>query len=268
MIGFLVLIYILVFCFGTAVGSFLNVVADRFERAQSINGRSFCEFCKQTLRWFELIPLLSFLFQKGKCRRCQKKLSFQYPLAEFFTGVSFVLVFYKIFGLINESVFLSFSFGGNLLSNFISLLAIVFPFVITSLLIVIFIYDLKHKIIPNFFSYTFSFLSLLVPIYLTTQGSMSTNELLLYFLAGPILAFPFAFLWFISRGRLMGLGDAKFILGIGWLFGISLGVSALMIAFWSGAIVGVFLIAFHKIKASHWGQRTLSGGKNELTMKS
>jgi len=90
--------YLFLFIFGLAIGSFLNVVSLRFQPGQRlldlriINGRSHCPHCQKTLRWYELIPLLSFIVQFGKCRHCKKKLSLQYPLVEFLSGLIFVSV--------------------------------------------------------------------------------------------------------------------------------------------------------------------------------
>ena len=73
---------------GLAIGSFLNVLIDRLPRGENvITGRSICDHCKKTLRWHELVPLLSFILQRGECRRCRKRLSWQYPLIELITGV-------------------------------------------------------------------------------------------------------------------------------------------------------------------------------------
>lgn len=84
---------IVVVLFGICVGSFLNVLIDRLPKGKNvITGRSVCDHCKKKLRWFELIPLLSWVLQGGRCRRCHKKLSVQYPLIELVTGVGFVLL--------------------------------------------------------------------------------------------------------------------------------------------------------------------------------
>jgi len=102
------------------------------------------------------------------------------------------------------------------------------------------VYDLKHKIIPNGFVYAFiliSFLNLFISPYLGMELP-SKMELL----AGPILAIPFVLLWFFSRGTWMGLGDGKLALGIGWMLGITKGISAILVAFWAGAIVGIILL--------------------------
>ena len=81
------------FVLGTLIGSFLNVVALRYNTGMTVNGRSKCFSCGKNLSWFELFPVLSFLFQKGACRKCKSKISWQYPLIETLSGIIFVMIF-------------------------------------------------------------------------------------------------------------------------------------------------------------------------------
>ena len=100
----------LLFVLGLAVGSFLNVLIDRIPQGQSpFKGRSYCDKCKKTLKWYDMIPVLSFLILKGKCRYCRTHISFYYPLVEFITGVMFVIVFAYVYGLRSTDYGLSFS---------------------------------------------------------------------------------------------------------------------------------------------------------------
>ena len=125
-----ILIYFSVFLFGLAVGSFLNCIIYRLETNQSfVRGRSFCPYCHHILSWQDLIPLLSFLILKGKCRYCQRPISFQYPLIEMATGIIFV------------------SIPGQLL--FFDSLNTLFYWIISCSLVIIFVYDLKYYIIPD-----------------------------------------------------------------------------------------------------------------------
>src|SRR5574343_2050011 len=84
---------ILSFVFGAIVGSFLNVVSLRFNTGVGLGGRSKCMSCGTGLTWKELVPIFSFLFQRGACKKCKSKISWQYPLVEFVAGVIFVLIF-------------------------------------------------------------------------------------------------------------------------------------------------------------------------------
>jgi len=233
------LIFIFVFLLGTIIGSFLNVVIFRFNTGKTIvTGRSMCMTCSRELRWYELIPVLSFLIQSGKCRRCAAKISHQYPLVEVLTGVMFALVAYKFLSVLYVSYWMY-------------LFLVVLYVFIFSLLIVISVYDLRHKIIPDRLAFIFIFISfltifinpsLLGPVFvLPTFGAL---------IAGPLFALPFVALWYFSKGRLMGLGDGKLIFGIGWLLGISAGVFALILSFWVGTIVSLLLMAVYRKKVN------------------
>lgn len=231
------LIFVFIFLLGTIIGSFLNVVIFRFNTGRTVTkGRSICMNCNRNLRWYELIPVLSFLFQLGKCRRCASKISHQYPIVELITGVVFVLISYKFLPI------LFISYGAYLL------LTTLFVFLF-SLLIVISVYDLHHKIIPNKLVYLFiavSFFSLFVNSSFGTHLFIFPNYSAL--IAGPLLALPFVALWFFSKGRLMGLGDGKLILGIGWMLGLLQGVFAIIVSFWIGTAISVFLLILYKNK--------------------
>ena len=97
------MIYALIFVFGTIIGSFLNVVILRYGTGKSFaKGSSQCFSCGKKLSWYELVPILSFLFQKGKCKGCGSKISWQYPLIETITGVLFLLIFNLQFSIFNE----------------------------------------------------------------------------------------------------------------------------------------------------------------------
>jgi prepilin signal peptidase PulO-like enzyme (type II secretory pathway) len=182
--------------------------------------------CAKTLDWHELIPIISFLVQKGKCSKCQSKISFQYPLVEFLTGFVFVMIFQSM-----------------PLNTTIDLVSIIYYWVIFSILIMISFYDIRHKIIPDGPIYTFIALSLLSPII--SSGSLDFG-IILSVLSGLILSAPFALLWILSDGRLMGLGDAKIVLGLGIMLGLAQGLAAVLLAFWSGAIFSIILLLFRK----------------------
>ena len=246
------------FVFGTIIGSFLNVVILRFHTGVSLGGRSGCFSCGKKIPWHDLVPILSFLRLRGRCRSCRSKLSVQYPLVEFITGLLFLGVFFKYVS--------SFSF----LSEFYTLYSLFYlDLAVLSLLVVIAVYDLRHKIIPDLLVFLFGAMSL-VRLFISSVIFTSPHfPNALDLLAGPVLALPIAFLWFVSGGKWIGLGDAKLALGIGWFLGFSLGVSALVLGFWFGAIVGVFLICLSKLSDFRLFYRLLlKVGGRRLTMKS
>lgn len=231
-----ILIFVFIFVFGTIIGSFLNVVIYRLNTGKNIvNDRSICMTCNRTLRWYELVPIFSYLIQSGKCRRCKDIISHQYPLVEFGTGIIFILVAYHFLPVLIFS-----------LISYI-LLTSLFVFIF-SILIVISVYDIRHKIIPDKLVYLFAIVSFFsIFVNYTGIGQIFIIPSISYFLSGPLLALPFALIWLVSQGKWMGLGDAKLMLGIGWMLGIFLGLSAMIISFWIGSIVGLLIMFFsHK----------------------
>src|SRR3972149_5315706 len=91
------IILIAFFIFGLIIGSFLNVVVYRLRDAETLLGRSFCRHCKHQIRWYDNIPLLSFILLRGECRDCQNKISWQYPAVELMTGALFALIGFLFF---------------------------------------------------------------------------------------------------------------------------------------------------------------------------
>ncbi len=190
---------IFIFLLGLAVGSFLNVVICRLETKEPIiTGRSHCPKCGAVLKWFDLIPILSFLLQRGRCRYCNKKISFQYPAVELTTGLLFLII-----------------------SDW-------FNIVIACFLIIIFVYDLKHYLIPDKIIFPAIFLALI----------FNWSNILSAVLASGF----FLSLVLISQGKWMGLGDVKLAALMGLILGWPNICLALFLAFMSGAIVGVGLI--------------------------
>jgi leader peptidase (prepilin peptidase)/N-methyltransferase len=240
------LILFFIFVFGLIIGSFLNVVILRYNTGMSINGRSGCFSCGKKLEWYELVPVLSFLIQKGKCRKCGARLSWQYPIVEALTGVLFVATFlkYKVLLLSQQTVS-------------IGVTKVLFFFVIWSILEVIVVYDIRHKIIPDGFVYAFDILALL-HILIIMRSVLFSQETLYAIIAGPILCLPFFLLWLLSQGKWIGFGDVKLALGMGWMLGLIYGFSAIVLSFWIGAAFSILQILISQLK---------SNGK-QLTMKS
>ena len=224
---------IIFFVLGIIIGSFLNVVIFRYNTHRSFGGRSGCMVCQKELSWYELFPIFSFIFLKGRCRGCKTRISKQYPLVEFITGIIFALLFLKF-----QDVFFFDTVGFSIAYTYYA--------TIFSLLIVIAVYDLKHKIIPDVLALVLGILSFIGLFFYVNFSFYPHFPTILEFLAGPLIALPFALMWFISKGKWMGLGDAKLAISFGWLLGIYFALSALVLAFWSGAILGLLLIIFSK----------------------
>jgi prepilin signal peptidase PulO-like enzyme (type II secretory pathway) len=210
-----------VFLLGLCIGSFLNCVVYRLEEEKTLKGRSFCPNCKHILTWYDLFPVFSFIFLRGRCRYCHKKISIQYPLVELATGIIFVLVFNFI----------------NPVLTFYQSLSLPYLFYIFSVLIIIFIYDLKHYIIPDKVLFPAIIISLTYDVIIW-QGIL--NVLL-------ALAIAFGFfltIFLISKGKWMGFGDVKLSILMGLLLGFPNILVALFLAFFFGAIIGIMLMTF------------------------
>ncbi|MDD9868222.1 MAG: prepilin peptidase [Candidatus Campbellbacteria bacterium] len=202
------------FVFGTVIGSFLNAVIYRLPKGETLLGRSKCPCCRKVLTFFELIPLISYVFLRGKCSNCESKISVQYPLVEVASGLVWLFAYTL----------------GDTLTHLI-LLGVIF-----SLLIAIFTYDVLHMLIPDVFSMPLIVLSF---ILLFVENESVSFELLA---VGPILALFFFILWLISKGRWMGFGDVKLAIPLGWLAGVQGAFFVFLLSFWIGAIVSIFLI--------------------------
>lgn len=236
---YILIFFLFFFLLGVIIGSFLNVIIYRFNTGKTIiKGHSMCMTCGRKLRWYELVPLFSYLIQLGKCRRCKSSVSVQYPVVEFLTGLMFLFIAFHFLPII-------------LFSPYLYLLKIIMFFVIFSILIVISVYDFRHKIIPDKMVYLFALFSLLsIFVNQAPFGSILVWPSLLNIISGPVLALPFALIWWFSNGRLMGLGDSKLILGIGWMLGLSQGLASIIISFWIGAVLSLIFMAFSNKKVN------------------
>ena len=129
--------YFIAFAFGAIVGSFLNVVLMRKNTGESVvSSRSRCFSCGKILYWFELVPILSFVIQGGKCRNCRSRISFQYPIIEVGSGIIGILTYFKF-----------------PISNFQSLTSFLFYFSAFCALLLVAVYDFRHKLRFVFFGF-------------------------------------------------------------------------------------------------------------------
>ncbi|MDB5266613.1 MAG: prepilin peptidase leader peptidase (prepilin peptidase) / N-methyltransferase [Parcubacteria group bacterium] len=207
------IISIILFVLGLLIGSFLNVLGLRWNSGRGIGGRSFCVVCQKPLHWWELIPVVSFVGLRGECSECRTKISWQYPVVELWTGLIFAslaAVFDPTRGILGLASYM--------------LAAAVF-----CIYVVLVIYDVRHKILPDDLVYA----SVILAIVLRFLVGGSIFD----WLAGPILFSFFGLIWLLSRGRAMGFGDAKLALSIGLLLGGPAGLSSLALAFWVGSVV-------------------------------
>lgn len=202
---------------GLVCGSFLNALLFRFNTGASVlRGRSACMRCGHRLGAADLVPVLSYVFLRGRCRYCRARISAQYPLVELAAAVLSVAAY------LEHQEFLGFSF----------------QLVVSLVLLFIFVYDVRHKIIPWSASLTLMALAL---GYVWYAGFDMWQVA-----AGPLVAAPLWALSLVSRGRWMGWGDGWLELSLGWLLGLTTGLTALLVAFWAGALVGVALLLVSK----------------------
>lgn len=213
----------LFFLCGLFFGSFLLVLADRLPRNEDVFfSRSYCESCKKHLAWYELIPIVSFLLQRGRCGNCKVALSWWYPIAEMGTALNFALI--------------------PILFPRQDLLFYIFLIVILSVFIVIFIADWKYGIIP---------FPMVVIGIVTSLGYYSLSQpdkLVHYLITGFVAALVFFLIFALTKGKGMGFGDVVFAFLMGLLLGFPSIVIGIYMAFLTGAIVSLILILLKRKK--------------------
>lgn len=189
--------YIIVFfILGLLLGSFFNVVGLRLPKAESIiKPRSHCSKCNRTLKWYELIPVVSYVIQLGKCRGCKKHISIKYPLFELLTGVCYALC-YVIFGLS---------------------LDIIIPLTLVSALIIVIVSDTEYMVIPDEVILITSILLVAETFFIKGTSAFATS------LLNGVLSFGGMYLIkiigdFVFKKESLGGGDIKLMFMIGLVF--------------------------------------------------
>ena len=211
---------IIVLFIGLSFGSFVNVCIYRLPKnKQVLFGRSFCPKCKKRIKWFDNIPLISFLSLNGKCRSCKKKISPQYFFVELVSGLGFLMIFLK--------------YDNHYASFLLAILLLIY--------LAIFFIDLKHFIIPDVLNYGIISIAILKN-FLPNLNLTFTQDIKLSILGGII---GYLSIWLIiylyktlKKTEGMGLGDAKLMAGIGLLFGWQSIPFVLFVA----AVLGLLLV--------------------------
>ena len=200
--------------FGAVVGSFLNVVIHRLPRGESlVHPRSRCPSCGTQIAGYDNIPILSWLVLRGRCRHCQAPISPRYPAVELLTAVAFAAV--VLVGGLDDDLVLELPFVAAL----IALAGI----------------DYDHKLLPNRIVYPLAVWGLVATVL------VDRDDLVEHLVAGAG-AFLFLFLAVLAYPRGMGMGDVKLAGAMGLYLGVSV-IPALLIAFLSGSIVGIVILA-------------------------
>jgi leader peptidase (prepilin peptidase)/N-methyltransferase len=216
----MLLLYAYIFLVGSVLGSFYNVVGLRVPVGQSIvKPRSACPTCEHALTPLELIPVFSYLFQKGKCRECGTKISSIYPAFELLTGVLFVLS-PVILGWTNE-LFIAWT--------------------LVSLLIIIVVSDLSYMLIPNKILLFFSGVFLVERIFTPLEPWWNS-------LAGVAVGFGLLYaIAVLSKGG-MGGGDVKLFALLGFVLGWKLVLVAFLLSSFFGSVFGVIGLFTGQVK--------------------
>ena len=200
---------LIVFIFGLIYGSFINVIIFRLPQNLSIiSPRSYCPKCNKTIPFYNNIPLLSFIVQKGKCFSCKHAISIQYPLIELLLGIISLLSY-----------------------KFLFLPELIFFLLISGLLISIIVIDYKYFIIPFELIVSIAIISIPYIIY------YSNWEYHIYgmFIGIGYLSFVFIFTWIITKKQPLGYGDLQLIL----ILGLWLGPLKILLTIFLGSILGI-----------------------------
>lgn len=234
----------LIFLFGLSIGSFLNCLIWRLHEEKSIMGRSICPKCKKQIAWYDNIPLFSFIFLRGRCRHCKAKISWQYPAVEFTTGVLFVMAFLlnsELRIMNNGMLVLNFS----IIHNLLFIINIVRDWFLISVMIIIFIYDLRWYLILDIITLPACAIVLALNLFI----GMDWQNLLI---SGIIGAGFFLLQFIVSNGKWIGGGDIRLGLLIGLALGWPMVLVAIFLAYIIGSIAGIFLLA---LKKKSWGSK-------------
>ncbi len=209
----------IVFIFGAVVGSFCNVCVVRLPKKEDIVlTPSHCTKCGTRLRFYELVPLLSYVSQRGKCGTCCAKISAQYPIAELLNAVLWVLV-YTVYGTKGDYV------------------SLVFGCIFAGALLTVSIIDIKTYEIPPQ-------LTLFIALLGVFHAFFNYNNFYLH-LVGMCVLFGILYLLFaLSNGKAIGGGDVKLMGACGLFLGLANGVLALVLACFLGSIIHVLLMRF------------------------
>jgi leader peptidase (prepilin peptidase)/N-methyltransferase len=219
------------FILGLIVGSFLNVVVYRLNLAETLMGRSHCPHCKAKIRWFDNVPLASFIILGTKCRDCGEKISWQYPMVEIFTGAVFAFTGSYFFSIADTKTWVETLFY---LGAF-------------SMLIVIALYDLKYMEIPMVVLWSAVIWTIIFSVVLDWASFSPLLGILNMKIFSGILAGIVAFLFFFclsyfSKEKWMGMGDAYLGLLAGLVVGWPQIIIALMLSFFLGSAWGIIMI--------------------------
>jgi prepilin signal peptidase PulO-like enzyme (type II secretory pathway) len=238
----MILLTIIILMLGLSFGSFANCLIWRLYKGESIVGRSHCPLCKNILRWYHNIPLLSYVFLRGRCYFCHKKISWQYPLVEFSVAFLFLLFFWQLLDfkyVADESLWL-------LLQEPSFYLYLVRDLLAAWAMTIIFAFDLRYYLISNFVVWPASVFFIIINLFL----GVIWWQILLSMVAAVLF---FGLQYLLTRGRGLGEGDIWLGALLGAMFpDWELLITAILSAYLIGTVTGLTLIiGGHK----SWGSK-------------
>ncbi len=187
-----------------------------------MRGRSKCDNCKHVLSWYELIPVLSFVIQRGRCRHCKIKLSFWYPISELLTGIVVALIFLTTFPL--------------------GLPAFILYEIISLCLLAICFADIRYEIIPLLLVIIASVAALILTVSINPVGLVN------HIFSGIGAGLFFLVIFLITKGKGMGFGDVLYVISMGLLLGFPGIFYGLYLSFVVGAVISLVLVVMKKKK--------------------
>lgn len=220
---------VVAFLFGLSYGSFLNVVITRFDDWKSIaTTRSYCPNCKTQLAWWDLIPLFSFAYLQGKCRYCQKPISWQYPIVELATAVLVAAGFHLLF----------FNPDLALWQSVVGMIALVGAI---GAVITIFVHDLTEMMVPDLLANVLLGSAIVYTLVVHRDYLGSFYAALVGFIPIMLLVYP-------SRGVWMGEGDVKIAGALALLIGWPSAITFLVLTFIIGGAFGTLALLSGRVK--------------------
>ena len=233
------MLYLIVFVFGAVIGSFLNVCIYRIPEGKSVvTPASTCPSCGKHIKFYDNIPILSYIILRGRCRNCKAEFSARYPFVEFINAALYIAVFY--------------SFG------YASPWALFVYFFFASTLVVIFFIDIDHQIIPNSITYPGIPLALILgstilPDPFLRENLLGFRDSAIGLLSGGGFFYLTAvFGRAILKKEAMGMGDVKMMAMVGGLLGWKGVILTTFMGSLLGSIIGVSLIM---AKGREWGSK-------------
>tara|TARA_Y100000591_G_C21674370_1_gene614635 strand:- start:62 stop:841 length:780 start_codon:yes stop_codon:yes gene_type:complete len=219
--------YTIVIILGLSFGSFINVCAIRLPQNKNMFTSSNCMNCKTSIKFYDNVPFISYLFLRGKARCCGSKISLQYPLVEILTGLVFISIFQQFYYSISSVLLIYF-----LLS-----------------LIILFITDLKHYVLPDIITIPLIVVGFLIsyleinPYGINFQSSLIAGifSTLSFFIISKIFLY-------VKKIEGLGFGDVKLICAVGLWTGIEHTLLIIILSSISGVLIGLILISVNKLK--------------------